>query len=210
MFKKIFYCFLVLIFGVLGIYLVFIWQIQRSMKSLPVAFQELQKLPREELQNKFFGEATEYKEFITPDGNLKIRYLADWIEGGKETIESFGLGEERMKGEMIFYGQKFKMTGLAFLFIQKFRLEEGENFEELIEKIKNDIKGIEVVNLDLEKGIFEAKYKREEFLELHSLEKFLSKEKEGYLVSFLTFEQIWGTFEKEAREIIESCQILEK
>jgi len=165
------------------------------------------EIPKVELFPKQEG----YKEWISPDGRIKIKYQADWIEMRKEVFE--GLTREN-KGKTLFFAQKFIFDKAAqgFLTVQKLNLEEEITIKEIIENMKKDVESkkgeMEILNLELKdkSAILEAKYKKEGGPSLYSTEKIILAEKEFYLITFSTFEKNWKDFQKEAEEIINSVQ----
>jgi len=214
--KKILLFFLVIASGIFLLFLVVNWHLERLKKTLPQPlFRELETIPIEEIQKKFFGETTEYKEFISPDGKLKIKYLGDWMEIDKEIFETFNQEMIRKGAKILFFAQKFKVRkgAFAFLIIQELEKERWKNLDEIIEETKKEIKEkggeMEVVKVNEREGILEAKYKRLNQPEIYSLEKILNGEKKIYLIIFLTFKKDWEEFFDEANSIFNSAQLIQ-
>lgn len=169
------------------------------------------EMPEFEIPSKKEGG---YKEWISPDGKLKIKYSTDWMEMKKEIFEGF---IQENKGKTLFFAQKFEMekAAQAFLTVRELILEKEREFEEIIEEMKKNVEEkegkMEILNLDIEDktAIFEAKYRGETGLPLHSKEKIILNEEKGYLISFSTFEKNWQDFKEEAEEIINSAILLE-
>jgi len=214
--KKIGLSFLVIILGIFLIFLVGNWQLERMKKSLPQNLQkELKAFPMEEIQKKFFGENTEFKEWVSPDGKLKISFLSDWMEIEKEAVESLNQEIIQEGAKILFFAQKLKIKGGAFasLIIQELDKKEWTNLEKFIEETKEEFKEkngeIETVRVDSKEGIFEAKYKKEGQPELHFIEKILIGEDKVYSILFLTFDKDWQGFLEEANSILNSAKILQ-
>jgi hypothetical protein len=214
--KKIIYVFLTISVGVLLIYIVVNWQMVRLKKSLSQPlFKELEKMPLEEIQKKFFGETNEYKEFTSPDGKLKLKYLADWIEMDKGFLETFNQEIIKRGAKILFFAQKLKIkTGsFAYLVIQELGKGEWKGLDEIIEEMKKESKErrieIEIMKIDKENGIFEAKYKKANQPEIHSSEKIVEGNEKIYLIAFLTFEKSWEEFQPEMNSIFDSIQLLQ-
>jgi hypothetical protein len=214
--KKIIYVLLIVNVGVLLIYIVANWQMAKLKKSLSQPLlKELEKMPFEEIQKKFFGETSEYKEFTSPDGKLKLKYLADWIEMDKGFLETFNQEIIKKEVKILFFAQKLKVkTGsFAYLVIQELEKEKWKSLDEIIEEMKKESKErgveIEIVKVDKENGIFEAKYKKANQPEIHSSEKIVEGKEKIYLIAFLTFGKSWEEFQPEMNSIFDSIQLLQ-
>jgi hypothetical protein len=215
-FKKIIYVFLIISVGVLLIYIVMNWQMAKLKKSLSQPlFKELEKMPLEEIQKKFFGEISEYKEFVSPDGKLKLKYLADWIEMDKVILETFNQEIIKKGAKILFFAQKLKVktSSFAYLVIQELEKEEWKGLDEIIEEMKKEAKErgeeIEIIKIDKERRIFEAKYKKVNQPEIHSSEKIIEGKEKIYLIAFLTFEKSWEEFQPEMNSIFNSVEIVQ-
>lgn len=160
-----------------------------------------------------------YKEFISPDGKLKMKYPSDWLETKDEKfLEEFIPEEWKNKYNLqtIFFAQELKTGKIGQIIVN-----EGDfdiQIEEIIEEMKksNQAKGwtMEIINLNLEEGIFEAKYQKTDHYDLHSKEKILFSEgkenaKKAYLIAFIVFDKDWEKFENKADEVINSVQLVD-
>lgn len=154
------------------------------------------------------------KEFISPDGKLKISYPSDWLEMDMRTLESYV--QREIEEKPLFLAQKLviEKSTLAILTINKLKSGENSNAEQIIEKMKEDTQNkgnkMEVLKLETDgkETIFEAEYSKENAPVLRSKEKMISNE-EIYLVSFFAFKENSVEFENEAEEIINSAQLIE-
>jgi len=214
--KKFGLSLLVIGFGIFLIFLVGNWQLEKIKKSLPQNLQkELKVFPMEEIQKKFFGETTELKEWVSPDGKLKISFLSDWMEIEKEAVESLNQEIIQQGAKILFFAQKLKIKGGAFgsLVIQELDKKEWTDLEKIIEETKKEFKEkngeIEIVRINSKEGVFEAKYKKEGQPELHFVEKILIGEDRVYSVLFLTFDKDWQGFLEETNSILNSAKILQ-
>jgi hypothetical protein len=214
--KKIIYVLLTITIGVLLIYTVVNWQIAKLKKSLSQPlFKELEKMPFEEIQKKFFGETSDYKEFVSPDGKLKLKYLADWIEMDKGFLETFNQEIIKKGAKILFFTQKLKIkTGsIAYLVIQELEKEKWRGLDEIIEGMKKETKEkgaeIEIVKVDKEGGIIEAKFKKANQPEIRFSEKIVEGKEKIYLIAFLTFEKNWEEFQSEMNSIFDSVQLIQ-
>jgi len=164
-----------------------------------------------------------YKEFISPDGKLKMIYPSDWIEikdekileeiTPKEKVEKYGL-------ETLFFAQKLRKEKIAQLIISELNLDKQKNFENIIEEMKeaNRQQGweMEVIKSEIKdnENIFEAKYRKQDRSDVHSKEKILLLEPETekrkvYLITVITLDKNWGEFAEEAEEIVNSAKLIE-
>ncbi len=187
----------------------------RHFKSWRESLSEVEmpkfEMPKFEIPSKKEGG---YKEFVSPDGELKMKYPADWMEMKKEMFEGF---TQEGEGKTLFFAQKFEFekTAQAFLTVQELNLKEKKGAEEIIEEMKKDVEAkegkMEILKLEIEDktAVLEASYKGKTGFPLRSKEKIILNEKKGYLISFSTFEKNWPDLQKEAEEIINSTTLLE-
>ena len=187
----------------------------------PEKLSQIQSISPEEILKPEEGER-EYKEFISPNGELKMKYPSDWIEIKDEVLEKIIPKEygKRYELKILFSAQKFKMGGeFAQIIVSRGNFEAGISFDEILEEMKESNRqqgwNMEIIKLEIEVNIaiFEAKYQKLDRYDTYSKEKILlGEEKEGkrkvYLIAFVTFEKDWAGFEKEADEIIQSIQLV--
>ena len=190
--------------------LVTFWQFNNSRRALSEVKLPSFEMPKVEIP--LFPEGEKKKEFISPDGKLKLEHHSDWMETPKESLEN--LNEEPIKeGGVLFLAQKFKLEKTAFAILIVQELEKKENIEELIEGFKNATKEkggeIEIISLNIKEndGYFEAKYKREDSI-FRSKEKIIFRGDKFYLISIFALEKDWSEFESEANEILGSAQLI--
>jgi len=187
------------------------WHFKNWRKSLSEAEMPKFEMPKFEIPSK---KEEDYKEWISQDGKLKMKYPADWMEMKKEIFEGF---TQEDKGKTLFFAQKFELekAAQAFLTVQELNLEEENGIEEIIEEMKKNVEEkegeMEILKLEIEDktAVFEASYKGKTGFPLRSKEKIILNEKKGYLISFSTFEKNWPDLQKEAEEIINSAILLE-
>jgi len=185
------------------------WQFKNFQKTLSEV--KLPSLEMSKFEMPLFQENKEYKEFVSPDGKLKLKYSSDWMEMPKESLKNFD--QEAIKeGQTLFLASKFKIekTAFALLIIQE--LEKRKNPEEIIEEIQSEAKEkggeVEIISLDIKenRGYFEAKYKRKGGT-FRSKEKIILGENKFYLISIFSLEKDWPEFQDEANEILDSVQL---
>lgn len=188
----------------------------------PKQLEEIIREIREGTSVKVGSNKVGSKEFISPDGKLKMEYPIDWSEIKdekileqilpKEEIEKYGL-------KNLFLAQKLQAGKYVQLKVNEITLKEADNIETLIEGMKesNLQQGwkMEIINLDIEEetAIFEAKYEKPERLKIYSKEKILivapeRDNKKAFLVVLLSFGEDWEELQKEADEILHSVHLV--
>jgi len=203
--------FLILIFlAILFLNFAAYWQLrsfQEVLREIEIPKLEMPKI-------ELFPVETEKitKEFTSPDGKLKFQYSSDWMEITKKGFEQHYQETVIAEAKVLFLAQKFnleKMT-FAFLIVQEFGNEKS--LEEIIKEMKASVKEREgemkILKLDEEKGIFEARYEKENQPAFHSLKRVLKGENKTYLIIVLTSEKDWPELENESYEILNSIQII--
>lgn len=186
------------------------WNFKNWRKSLKEVEMPKFEMPKFEPFPKKEGS----KEWVSPDGKLKITYPADWMEMDIRVLENYI--QRELEEKPLFLAQKFSIekAAFAFLTVNKLKFEENSGIEEVLEKMKEDVKKregeIEVLKLETKdkEAIFEAKYKGKDGPTFQSKEKMIIEE-EVYLISFFAFEKDFPKFQNEAVEIINSAQLVE-
>jgi len=182
------------------------WHFKNWRKSLNEVELPKFEMPKFELFPKKEG----YKEWVSPDGKLKMKYSADWLEMDIRILGSYVQREIEEKPLLV--AQKFviEKSTFAFLTVNKLKFKEELGAEGILEKMKEDAQKregeMEVLNLEIKDkiAVFEAKYKGKEGPVFQSKEKMIFNN-EIYLISFFTFEKGFPEFKKEAEEIINSA-----
>jgi len=202
-------------------------KLQESLSR--IGFPKFEEMKPEQLQEflrNLKGEKsteTTYKEFISPDGKLKMAYSSDWIEikdekilektTPKEKIEKYGL-------ETLFLAQKLRKEKIAQLIISELNFDKQKSFENIIEEMKeaNHQQGweMEIIKSEIkdEEDVLEAKYRKTDRYDVHSKEKILLLNPENektkvYLVTVIALDKNWQEFSEEAEEIINSATLIE-
>lgn len=187
------------------------WRFSQFKKSLSKV--EFPKFEAPKLQTPFSPAKTEEKEFVSPDGKLKIKYGSDWREmGGDGGL--LDLNKQQIEGaKILFFAQKISENSIGFLSVQEIEVAPEQKLEEMVAKIKQETatSGTEIINLVLEdrKAIFEIDHKKEGFPGFHSKQKILKEANKAYIISVTSFSQSWSDFEQEASQILNSTQIVE-
>ena len=202
-------------------------KLQESLSR--IGFPKFEEMKPEQLQEflrNLKGEEPtniSYKEFISPDGKLKMIYPSDWIEikdekileeiTPKEKVEKYGL-------ETLFFAQKLRKEKIAQLIISELNLDKQKNFENIIEEMKeaNRQQGweMEIIKSEIRDGedVLEAKYRKTDRYDVHSKEKILlltpeNEKRKVYLITVIALDKNWQEFAEEAEEIINSTTLLE-
>lgn len=168
-------------------------------------------------ENLFPEEEKGEKEFVSPDGKLKIKYPASWREGGEELLKAFNQGRDELTEEKTIFSA-FKATWQdtlpSYLLITEVSLSDPEK---ILEKIKgggeNSQTEIEIseIEKDEKKILFEAVYKSESpQLSLHSREKIISLPEKSYIISVITLGENWEEISSDAIFILDSVEIIER
>jgi hypothetical protein len=205
------------------------WHLKKIEKSLSVVgfpkFEELKPEQLQEILQSIKGEKPtkiSYREFISPDGKLKLFYLSDWIEIKDEKILEKTTPLERVEKygqKTLLLAQKLRKEKIAQLIISELNLDKQKNFEDIIEEMKevNHQQGweMEIIKSEIKgsEDVFEAKYRKQDRYDTHSKEKIILLEPEGekrkvYSIAVITLDRDWQEFAEEAEEIINSVQLI--
>lgn len=218
---KIIIAFFAIVFF-LGIMVYFLGRGQlRKLEGVmsPEELFQIQSLSPEELLGTTKSE--NLNEFVSQDGDFKIKYPANWIEIKSEyqTKDSPKSYEIKYDLEYLLWAQKFTLKGeFAQLIIGLGNFEEEINFQQIINEMKesNQQQGweMQIINLEANNNgaSFEAKYQKPDHYALYSQEEIIflqprEGKKKAYLVAIVAFEKDWQSFEREAEQIIDSVEI---
>lgn len=207
--------FILTVISILVLSFVTHWQFKNFQESSSEI--KLPEFEMSKIELPSFQEDSDYKEFISPDEKLKLKYHSLWIEFPKETLENLNKEIVKTGSEILFFAQKFDLEKTTFtsLIIQELNSENGSGTEEIIEKIKKEAEekniGMEILKLEIKEkeANLETKYQQEDGDIFHSKEKIILTENKIYLISFIAPDKDWLNFEQEAEEIINSVQLIE-
>jgi len=198
---------------IVGLGLITHWQFLSFKKSLTEIGPPEIKIPEPKLELPS-QESKEHKEFISPDGKLKLEYPDNWMEMGQGFLEKFNQEAVQLnEAKILLFVFQFKLekAALSFLTVQELNLKK---VDEIIEGMKKDTeeKGgeMEIVKIETENenAYFEAKYKRENS-DSHSKERIIITGESSYLVSVFSPEKDWQATIDEADSILNSIQIVQ-
>ena len=159
-----------------------------------------------------------YEGFISPDGNLMMKYPADWLTIKEGSFLETTVPEDWQENydlETLFLGQKIQGDGLTQIIVYQGNFDFS--IEEIIEKMfsANREQGwqVEIINSEIgeKTGTLEARYSSEASYHLHSREKIIKDDGQNtYLISFIAPDDKWENFAQEADFIMNSVVILDK
>jgi len=165
-----------------------------------------------EINLELTPEPEEQQEFITPVGDLKLKYPGNWVKAEQNSLLNKMKSE---KGEVLLVAYKFvlRKPSLSFLVIQQLNLEG--NLKEIIEEMKKDVESkgnkMEIINLKMEEkeAQFEASYKTKNKEFLYARERLILVKENCYSIAVFSQEETWPEISKEADFILNSIQIIE-
>jgi len=204
--------FIIIIIAIFGLSFAIYWQFKSFQESLTRV--ELPEFKVPEVSFELWpGEEEGYKEWISPDGKLKIKYPSYWIEMEEESLKSYLSPSE--KGEVLLFAYRFQLKGFtfttpSFLVVQNLNFEK--NLEKVIEEMEKEAQEREgemkIINLKIEENQaeFEAEYKSKIGEIFYSKEKLILVEENLYSISIFSAKKDWTRIEEEANEIFDSIE----
>ncbi len=160
--------------------------------------------------------AGDFKEFVDPDGKLKIKYPNSWL-----TVENEGLlaastpkeWQEKYGLKTLFLAQYFQTGKFAQLVIQSgvFDISAGEIIKEMEKNNQKQGLIMEIVELDTKdnKTIFEARYLTAGSPNLYSKEEILVSGEKAYLIALIALEKDWPELAEEFNFILNSARVVQ-
>ncbi|PJB08073.1 MAG: hypothetical protein CO078_00130 [Candidatus Nealsonbacteria bacterium CG_4_9_14_0_8_um_filter_36_17] len=204
---------LILMILILGCGLVSYWRFKKFSQSLSGVSLPKIEMPEMKTEEMFFPEKEGYKEFASPDGKLKLKHSANWIESDQTLLEQFNQEEVVLKeAKILFFAYQFNFESQALAFLMIEEISSEKSLDEIIKDVEKDVTEkegeLEIINSERENetALIEMKFKKKMEPNFYAKEKiFFGKEKTD-LVVFTTFEKDWPKFEEEANEIFDSIQ----
>jgi len=197
---------------ILGLSFVVYWQFKSFQQSLTEVNLPKFKMPEIDT-GLWFGGKEGYKEWISPDEKLKIKYPNYWLEMEEESLKNYLRPTE--KGEILLFAYRFDLkniNSMTFFVIQKLNLEK--NLEKAIKDLENDTteKGgeMKIINLKIKENQaeFETEGKSKTGEIFYSKERLILGGENLYLISVFSPEKNWAKIEKEANEILDSVELI--
>ena len=160
--------------------------------------------------------SSDYKEFTSPDGKLKIQYPSSWFDIENESLFAAATPkewQEKYNLKTLFLAQYFKTDGFAQLMVQEgvFDIVPQEIIEEMKKMNRKQELNMEIVKSDIQddKAVFEARYLTANSPNLYSKEEILLVGEKTYLIAFITLEKDWPEFSEETNLLLSSVQIVQ-
>jgi len=185
-----------------------------EMPKFEIPEMKIPEIPGFEILGNETPESKIPKEFISPDGKLKLRYPANWTGISEENLKKINQKGDFINSEILFLSQKINIQEglIVFLAVEKIN-REATDFDKVIEEIKADIENkgseVKIVQLDKEKkeAFLEVKSKNTKSGNLLEKEKIVGFDSEYYLIGIGTLERDWPELEKEAEGIFNSIEL---
>lgn len=161
------------------------------------------------------------KEFISPDGKIKINYSSDWEETKDENLLE-KVFPEKTKGKynlkVLFLAHYLKSKVFSQIYIAEGYFGDATNSEEIIDIFKQSGQeenlNVIIINQELKdnKFIFEFICEKEGFSSLHFKQLVVLPKKtedKSYLVAFVGPEKDWLRIKDRADNVINSVEIID-
>lgn len=165
-----------------------------------------------EIDSLFNEEESIPKEFVSPDGKLKVDYYSDWSETKENELKSLTQSTLEEKAKFLLLARKIKLGGMSIAFLVIEEIEsEGKSLSDIIEEIKEEDKSeIEVIDLQIgeKEALLEAFYTNKS-TSVRAKERLLLKDQKVYLIAILTPDKDWEEFREETERILSSARIIE-
>lgn len=188
---------------------------EQGIDSMPdISMLDISNIKSTDFEKKEQG----YKEFVSPDGKLKLSYPSSWLEIEGENLNDLQEKAESQGLKLLFLAQNLNLAEFGQILVHEGYFDYQEEFEQIIEKMKksNQEQGwdMKVMNLEIkdEEAVFEAKYQKTDRYSIHSKEKIVlietteDKKKMG-LMAFIVFDKNWPDFKEQADFVINSAII---
>lgn len=169
-------------------------------------------------------QSTNPKEFISPDGHLKLTYTSDWIEvRNEEVLQNFTPEEptQEYRLQTLLLASRptkgsFSSSGL--LLVRKGELKDG-SFKKVVDIMKETNKkegwNMKILDSHEKEEALEMKieYTKLEHSSYYSKEKIFLSERGGetniYTIAIVGEQKNWQQIEPAAQEIISSAQLID-
>jgi hypothetical protein len=159
--------------------------------------------------------AGEEKEWVSPDGGLKLAYSSRWTEADKMFLGYIDqTGIALTEAELLFFAHQIEAQSQAPAFLIVGKITEQKTFEEIMQEMEDKIKAqggeTEIITMETDNGTgwFEmvSGYPGQPYSYLKG--KLLFSENITYLVVFTSYQTSWPKFEQEAQEILDLAQLV--
>jgi len=218
---------LILIIMILGLSVITYLRFQEFRMTMPRTVPEAPRLempkfemPTSELewQDVFFPESDEKKEWVSPDGKLKLEFTASWQEMDQSFLKyAEGTGIILAESKILLFAHRFKHREQALALFTVSETSADKNLRNIIEEIEENIKteGGEIEIISLETEIKDKTASLEMILKYSNQSDFYSKgeiifdQEKTFLIFFASPQKDWLSLEAEAKEIFDSIRLIE-
>lgn len=189
-------------------------QFENFGKFLPeIKFPKIE-LPEINVEEFLPSEMEGYKEFISPDGKLKLNYPASWIEIDKNSLKQILSQKETPfnEADILFFVYKYNFNDQSAAILGVGETNEKKEIDEIIKKEREIIVenngDMEIINLEKENesATLEIKMKGKDGTFSRAKEKVIFGENKTYFIIIAALEKDWQKFENEANEILNSAK----
>jgi len=163
-------------------------------------------------EDSLFPEKEGEKEWLSPDGKLKLRYSQSWIEYDKILLEELKQNAtSSLESEILLYAIRIKEEGKAFCFLTVEKINSKKNLEEIIGMLKKNSKEeFEIVDSQNEENSANLEFNTriEEKTDFHSKMKMFFTEDKTYLITVSAPENDFEKFAEES-SILSSAEFID-
>ncbi len=159
-------------------------------------------------------EKKEEKEWVSPDGKLKLTHPGDWLAMDENFLKHLNQPKVFLvETKILFFAYQFKIKEQSLAFLMVGEIGPEKTLEEIIEEIKRNVERqngqIEITILDTE-----DKVTRLEIIStvpgqpnFYSKGKIIFSTKKTYLIMLSVPQKDWPQFKQEVEKILDSVQL---
>ena len=173
------------------------------------------EMPEMKLEEFFSPEKEGEREWMSPDGRLKLTYSASWTEANEAFLGYLGQTGVVLKGiELLFFAQRLDPQGQSPAFLMAYKTTEQKNLEEILEEIEESVEEqngkirIEALEQSDEIAWLEMFSEYPGQPNSYSKGKAIFDENATYLVILSVYQTDWPKFEQEAQQILNSAHLI--
>jgi hypothetical protein len=167
-------------------------------------------------KNGLSSESEDGKEWISPDGRLRLAYSNNWVMMEKALLEAGAIiGTMLLEEETLFVAYHPEVTNGGIPTLTVSQIDPEKTLEEITDSIGQNIERgggeKEIVVLETKKGYadLEMVLKYPGYLDFYSKGIIIFTEEKTYLIFLTVPKQAWSQFEEEAKKILNSVKLLE-
>lgn len=180
---------------------------QTLSKNIPPKI-EVPEMKIEELPLFGGNETKEEKEWVSPDGKLKLKYPANWLEENEIFSKIFQEEATLKNSKILLFVQNFDLKSQTWSILTVGEISPEKKLEDILEEIKK--MELEILSVESENGTatIEAKTKEKKGVSFRTKEKIFFGKEKTYLVSFVSFEKDWEKMKEVRERIFESIEFV--